>query len=48
MASDKGAKRQKKSDSMELGGLLDFDRSLELEKDALDGTYDNAEAEMPR
>ena len=33
---------------MELGGLLDFDRSLELEKDALDGTYDNAEPKMPR
>merc|ERR1740123_676900 len=50
MARDKGAKRQKRTDSMELGGLLDFDRSLELEKDALDGTYDNntAELEMPR
>lgn len=46
MASDKGAKRQKRTDSMELGALFDFDRSHELEKDVaredglLEGTYD--------
>ena len=48
MASDKGAKRQKRSDSMELGAMFEFDRSLELEKDPLDGTYENAEADIPR
>ena len=43
MASDKGAKRQKRTDSMELGAMFEFDRSHELAKDPedeLDGTYD--------
>ena len=42
MASDKGAKRQKRTDSMEFGAM--FDRSLEElgEKDSLDGTYEHA------
>jgi len=28
--------------------MFEFDRSLELEKDALDGTYENVEADLPR
>lgn len=45
MASDKGAKRQKRTDSMGLGALFEFDRSHELAKvdpaeDELEGTYD--------
>jgi len=46
MASDKGAKRQKRTDSMGLGAMFEFDRSHELAKvvdpaeDELEGTYD--------
>ena len=40
MATDKGAKRQKRTESMELIGMLDLDGSLELEKDLGEATFD--------
>ena len=40
MASDMGAKRQKRADNRELIGMLELDGSLELEKDLGEATFD--------
>ena len=41
MASDNGAKRQKRSDSLQTGGLFEPDNSHELERDLHDATFNN-------
>ena len=40
MSSDKGTKRQKRSDSFELGGMFEFDRSHELEQELEEATFE--------
>jgi|Transcript_39411 hypothetical protein len=48
MRSDRGSKRQKRSDSGEMGGMFEFDRSHELEADILENTFDRDIMAPPR
>lgn len=48
MQSDRGSKRARRSDSGEMGAMFEFDRSLELEAELHENTFDRDIAAPPR